>query len=111
MEDVTLGIILHAGNARSKCLLAIKEAKTGNFALANTYLQEAKDEVVLAHQIQTDLIHQEVCGEKIDLTLFMVHAQDHLMTTLTIRELAIELVDYMEKVEERLTGKGGESKT
>ncbi|OUZ16436.1 hypothetical protein A5868_001357, partial [Enterococcus sp. 12F9_DIV0723] len=34
---------------------------------------------------------------KSNISLLMVHAQDHLMNAITIKDLAIELVDILEK--------------
>ena len=33
-----------------------------------------------AHKTQTRLIQDEINGEKVDTSLLMIHAQDHLMT-------------------------------
>ena len=35
------------------------------------------------HKTQTRLIQDEINGEKVDTSLLMIHAQDHLMTALS----------------------------
>jgi PTS system cellobiose-specific IIA component len=42
------------------------------------------------------LIQEEAAGKQSEVTLLMVHAQDHLMNTMTIRDLAAEFVDLYE---------------
>ena len=46
-----------------------------------------------AHRSQTELIQGEARGEEKNLSLLLVHAQDHLMNAITIRDMAIEFID------------------
>lgn len=91
-ENVIMGIIMHGGNARSYAMQALQEARERNFDTANKLLEEASNELNLAHQIQTDLIQAEVRGEPVEVSLLMVHAQDHLMNAMTVRDLAQEII-------------------
>lgn len=103
MEERIMKLILHAGNARSDSFLAIKVAKNCEFEKAESLLTQARKETVKAHKYQTELIQKEASGEPQEISLLLVHAQDHLMTALAIRELASELVSLMVLVEERFT--------
>lgn len=89
-------IILYGGNARSSAMEAIQHAKEGNFAAAKEALNVAGKEFSQAHEIQTSLIQQEVAGNSVEVSLLMVHAQDHLMNAITVRDLAMELVELYE---------------
>lgn len=102
MEDTIMKIILHAGDARSKSLLALKSVKQGDFEKAKYLLEEARQSSVAAHKVQTELIQKEVSGETQTMTLLLVHAQDHLMTALSIRDVVLELINYFEVIEHRL---------
>lgn len=75
-------------------------AKQGDFTAARQKLQEAGDALNEAHHIQTSLIQNEVRGDKTEVSLLLVHAQDHLMNAMTIRDLAIEFVDLYETVKQ-----------
>lgn len=108
MEEIIMEIILNAGNARSKSLLAIKEAQKGAYEEANQLLDDAKIALNLAHKSQTALITAEVSGEPQVVSLLMVHAQDHLMTALTVRDLAIEIISYGKQMDERIDYLEGE---
>ncbi|QVL93763.1 PTS lichenan transporter subunit IIA [Bacillus velezensis] len=98
MEQTIFQIILHGGNGRSASMEAIAAAKRGDRAMAEEKLQEAARELTEAHHYQTELIQNEAGGEKTDMTLLMVHAQDHLMNAITVKDLAAELVEIYEKV-------------
>ncbi len=75
---------------------AIAAAKQGRFSEAREKLQQAGEELNQAHHIQTSLIQEEVKGVKREISLLMVHAQDHLMNAITVKDLATELVDLYE---------------
>jgi PTS system cellobiose-specific IIA component len=40
-----------------------------------------------------------VNGEKVDIPLLLIHAQDHLMTSMTTKDLAIEIVELHKKTQ------------
>ncbi|WP_020062942.1 PTS lactose/cellobiose transporter subunit IIA [Bacillus sp. 123MFChir2] len=97
-ETTAFHLILHGGNARSSAMEAIQFAKQGQLSEADGKLQEADSELKEAHRLQTALIQREAGGEKVELTLLFVHAQDHLMNAMTMRELASEFVDLYRKM-------------
>ncbi|MGJ7911469.1 PTS lactose/cellobiose transporter subunit IIA [Neobacillus sp. LXY-1] len=100
LESIIFQIILHGGNGKSSSMEAIYAAKEGDFKTAREKLQEAVDALNEAHHIQTSLIQGEVRGEKTEVSLLMVHAQDHLMNAITIKDMATEFVDLYETVKQ-----------
>jgi PTS system cellobiose-specific IIA component len=98
LEGIIFQIILHGGNGKSCSMEAIAAAKQGDIAGAREKLQEASDALNEAHHIQTSLIQGEVRGEKTEVSLLMVHAQDHLMNAITMKDLATEFVDLYETI-------------
>ena len=56
-------------------------------------MEKCNESVLKAHKVQTEVIRQELSGEKIVLSMIMVHAQDHLMTTLSERELILRMIE------------------
>ena len=105
MEEEIMTIILNAGDARSKCLLALKSARKGEFEKAKEQLKQVSQSMVLAHDVQTRLIQKEISGEKHEVSLLMVHAQDHLMTAMAIRDMVEEMVAYAEELDKRMEEK------
>ena len=104
IEEIVFEIILHGGNARALAYDALNAAEKGDFQQAKIHLKEAEEEIGLAHRIQTALIQKEAGGEKTEVSLLFVHAQDHLMTAISEKDLIIRMIKLYErlaKVEER----------
>ncbi len=99
--EAIMGLIMHGGDAKGKAVEAIRAAKIGNFSEAHELLQEANKALNTAHKSQTSLLTQEASGDSVELSLLMVHGQDHLMTALTYIDLAKEVVELYEKMAEK----------
>lgn len=93
MTEIAFQIILFAGNGKSSAMEAIQEAKEGDFKAADAKITEANEELSRAHRFQTDLLQQEARGDSKDINLILIHSQDHLMTSMTVRDLAIEIIE------------------
>ncbi|MGL6065112.1 MAG: PTS lactose/cellobiose transporter subunit IIA [Fusobacteriaceae bacterium] len=93
LEMVTMELVGNAGESRSLSFEALKHAKDGDFEKAKELLEESKKYSLLAHKVQSELIFEEANGKKIELGLLMVHAQDHLMTSILAREIIYELIE------------------
>ncbi|WP_342506377.1 PTS lactose/cellobiose transporter subunit IIA [Sporosarcina sp. FSL K6-2383] len=98
MEEQVMQIILHSGNAKSTAFEAIQVAKENDIEQANRLLEQANDELSNAHKVQTFLIQSEIRGEKVETSLLLIHAQDHLMNAITFKDLAGEFIALYEKV-------------
>jgi len=91
-ELVVMEIICNAGEARSLCYEALRLSREKDFSSAEGKLALAKDCLNKAHLMQTQLIEEDQGEGKVAMTLVMVHAQDHLMTTILAQEMATEMV-------------------
>ena len=98
MEEIILNIIMHSGEARSYSMEALAIAKTGDFDKAKELIIRADEELGYAHNSQTSLIQGEAANDKIEFSLLLIHSQDHLMTTMTFKDLAVELIEVHEKI-------------
>ncbi|WP_088042591.1 PTS lactose/cellobiose transporter subunit IIA [Bacillus sp. EAC] len=96
-ETEIFTLILHGGNGRSSAMEAIQAAKKGNMDLAREKLKEANEAINEAHHIQTTLIQSEIGGNPTVISLLMIHAQDHLMNAITVKDMAKEFVDMYER--------------
>ena len=105
IQMLSFTIILHAGNARSSSMEAITLAKSYEFEEAREKIEEANREFTAAHHHQTQLLTAEANGETNPVTVILVHAQDHLMTAMTVKELANEMIDMYEKMQTIEEGK------
>ena len=98
IETIAMELVGNAGEAKSLAFEALAQAKNKNFEKAKELLEESKQASLKAHHIQTDLICQEADGNKVEIGLLMVHAQDHLMTSILARELITEIISLYEKI-------------
>ena len=96
-ELIALNLISNSGVARTKAFEALSKARKGEFNEAKSLLKEAEESSLLAHKAQTELLQAEVNGEKLDYSIIMVHAQDHLMTSMLAKELIEEMVKMYEE--------------
>jgi len=96
-EEEIMSLIIHSGEARSYAMEAIAAAKEGKIEEAHDLIAKADEELGVAHNTQTSLIQAEAGGEKIPMSLLMVHAQDHFMTSMTLKDLAKELIEIHAK--------------
>ncbi|WP_042251790.1 PTS cellobiose transporter subunit IIA [Leuconostoc mesenteroides] len=100
IQVVAFEIILHSGNARTMVHKAFEAMREKKFKLSNENLKLSNDELLLAHKSQTNLLQEYAEGSHIDMEIILVHAQDHLMTTMTLREMAIEMQTLYEEVQD-----------
>lgn len=98
MEEMIFGIIVNGGDARSKAMTAIREAKLGNIERAKELVEEANNFLCKAHDIQTQLIQNEAAGNKTEMSLLMIHSQDHLMNAMTVKDMAIEFISMYSEI-------------
>ena len=98
MESI-MGLILHSGNTKSDCMEAIQLAKEGEIIAAKEKIDVANQSLVEAHHSQTALLTQEARGEKVEVSMMLIHAQDHLMNAITFRDLAKEMIELYERLD------------
>lgn len=100
LEIIIINIINSSGEARSFCMEAIGYAKKGETEKAKNAIEEANNKLSEAHKSQTSLIQEEARGEGKPISLLLVHAQDHLMNAITVRDMANEFIELYEIVKD-----------
>jgi PTS system cellobiose-specific IIA component len=98
-EQVIMLLIMHGGDARSASLKAIQAAESGAFDQAELFMNQAKESLGLAHEAQTKVIQEEIRGKSQKVGLLMVHAQDHVMNAMTVKELAEHLIRCQQQLQ------------
>lgn len=99
IQEIAFKIILDSGDARTMVHEAFALMRENSFEEAESKLDDANNSVMSAHKVQTKLLHDYANGEEVTMDVIMVHAQDHLMTTMTIREVALEMLNLYKKLE------------
>ena len=96
MDEVMLmkcfQIISSVGMARSCFVQAMEAARKGDFESAEKMMDEGNESLVAGHVEHTDLVQQEAAGNHVEVHLFLVHAEDQLMSAETCKIMAGELL-------------------
>ncbi|MGF7536171.1 PTS lactose/cellobiose transporter subunit IIA [Bacillus mexicanus] len=95
-EQISFQLILHSGNARSCVVQSLRAYKEENKEKADALISKADEDLSAAHDIHFQMIQKESGGEAAAFSLLLMHAEDHLMSTLTMKELVKELLDLFE---------------
>lgn len=93
LEGIVFNIISHAGSAKSLCFEALSKARLGEFKEAEDLINTAKNELYETHDIQNSMIQKEASGEKQEVSLLLMHAEDHLMSAMLAKDLIVELIE------------------
>lgn len=99
--QVAMQIIMFAGDARVKTMEALKALKNFDIADAKKKLQDGKEDLVKAHTVQTDALQAEARGEEVEFSLLFSHAQDTCMTVCSEMNIAEQLIDICEGIDQR----------
>ncbi|MDB1934540.1 PTS lactose/cellobiose transporter subunit IIA [Clostridium tertium] len=99
MEVIIFEIISQGGTAKGLAYEALAAAEEGDFDKAEELLKEANVCLGEAHKIQTDIIQAEARGEKTEVSVLFVHAQDHLMTAIEAKTLIEHIIKLHKKIE------------
>lgn len=98
--EAIMGLIMHGGDAKGNAVKAIRAAKKGDFEAAEVFLEQANQALNIAHKSQTALLAEEAAGQSIEVSLLMVHGQDHLMNAITFLDMAKETIDLYRRIEQ-----------
>lgn len=99
--EVAMKLIINGGSAKSSAFEAIRAAKKGQFTEADQKLNESDQFLIKVHNVQTQMLTAEANGVHAEVSLMMVHAQDHIMSAITFRDLAGEIVDLYKKLDSK----------
>lgn len=97
LNNISFEIVAYSGEARSHLLLALEKAKNGNFAECDALIASAETSLKEAHDAQMDVMKEEANSGTINMGFIMTHAQDHLMTSLLLKDIIGTLIDVYRK--------------
>ncbi|GFH42659.1 PTS dihydroxyacetone transporter [Lactococcus hodotermopsidis] len=104
MELIAFQMIAAIGESKSFIMQAIAKGRDNEIAAAKELLKEAGTKLAVAHNEHFGLIQKEASGEKVDFGILFMHAEDQLMTTGLMKDMAEQMIDMYEKMYE-LTAK------
>lgn len=95
---VAFSLIAEAGNAKSLAIQAINQGLNRKFTQAEDSIEECEQSLIAAHGKQTELLRGEMAGQPAEVTLMMVHAQDHLNGALLLKDLSKLLLEMSRQI-------------
>ncbi|EMF0518751.1 PTS lactose/cellobiose transporter subunit IIA [Enterococcus faecium] len=98
IELTAFSIISNVGMAKSLAIEALIDARKGKYNEAEKKMAEASEYFVKGHHAHTSLIQKEAAGEKVELSLIIMHAEDQLMSTETTKLLIEEMIEMFKQL-------------
>lgn len=92
LELVSFQLISNVGEARSALFEAMRVAREEYFEEADKLVMDAEDSLIKAHESHSSLIMQEASGDKVQISLLLMHAEDQLITTELLKGMAKEVI-------------------
>lgn len=92
LELVSFQLISNVGDARSSIFEALKASREERFEDADKFMVEADEALLKAQDSHSSLIMKEASGEKVEVSLLLMHAEDQLMTTEMLKAMAKEMI-------------------
>ncbi len=97
MQTVAFQMIATVGTAKSMYIEALQMAKKGEFDQADEMYKEADEIYSEAHSLHFDLVQKEAAGEELPFSLMLMHAEDQMLNTETIKLLIDEIIQLHKK--------------
>lgn len=98
LEQVCFEMIAANGSARSYFLEALMAAKEKNYGQADALMEEGEKMLSEGHHAHGGLLSREASGDKVQVDLLLVHAEDQMMAAETFRIMAKELIEIHKKL-------------
>lgn len=98
LEDFqnSFDMIYHAGNGKDELLKALHCAQEKDDEACKEHLKLAQIEINTAHSFHSSYLQELANGKSVQPDLIMMHAQDHLNSTMTIQILVTELIHMIQ---------------
>ncbi|NMB55818.1 MAG: PTS lactose/cellobiose transporter subunit IIA [Leptolinea sp.] len=80
------------GEAKSLALQAIALAREGKFEEAESTLEKTEEALAKSHESHARLLNYDAKNGDLKVTIFLVHAADHLASAETVTVLAREII-------------------
>ncbi|MFY0781192.1 PTS lactose/cellobiose transporter subunit IIA [Peribacillus simplex] len=104
MEAVAFQIISNVGTAKSLIMEALYEARDGKYESAEKKLKESRTHMLEGHHAHAGLIQQEASGQKVEISLLLMHAEDQMMSAETISDLVSEMIRMYREMRQNKNG-------
>lgn len=101
LEVVCFQIITAVGDARSSFIMAIAEAKKGNYSEAEKLIENGLKSYEEGHHVHLSLFNGELEKEFSANHILLMHAEDQLMSAEGFKILANEFIDLYKRLDNK----------
>lgn len=99
MEMLCFEIISNVGMAKSCYIEAVKLARTGGIEEGKAKIKEGEEFFLKGHRAHSKFIELDASDKLPNTRLILAHAEDQLMSTETIKLMALEFIYLYENFE------------
>lgn len=101
VQLIAFDLIAHAGDAFNHYFSAVELASDGQFDKADEEMLLGDQALNESHKSQTSMLTAEANNEDVAFSVILIHAQDHLMTTIMYSRIAKQMIELHKKITER----------
>ena len=94
---LAFSMIAYSGEATDYYMQALHARNENNNSKIEELLKKGDESLHKAHTQQMDLIVKEANADDVPYSLVMVHAQDHLMTAMLLKDLTQHFINLYKK--------------
>lgn len=98
LELVSFQIISNVGVAKSCYIEAMRLAENEKYDQAMEKIKEGDQSFLKGHEAHASLIQKEAAGETVTPTMLLMHAEDQLISTETIKIMCQEIIRLNEEL-------------
>lgn len=99
MEMICFNIISSVGMAKSSYVEAMRAAAQGDYDLCDAKMKEGDSYYSQGHDAHLDLVSQEMNGDKVEVSIILMHAEDQMMAAEVVRVMAEENIKMSKKIQ------------
>ena len=101
IEMTCFQIISSVGMARGSYIEAIDLANEGKFEEAEAKIKEGEEFFVQGHTAHAELIQKEASGNRVEVVLLLLHADDQLMSAENFKIIAEKFIALNKKLDNK----------
>lgn len=98
LESACFEIIATTGSAKSSYISAVQAAKSGDLGGAEKLVESGDETYLRGHEVHMKLLQREALGERPELSLILLHAEDQMMSAETFRVMAEDFIDVYRRL-------------
>jgi len=105
LQMIAFEMISIVGEAKAFYMDAVNLARENEMEEAKAAIHKGNEVFKAAHGKHFECIQKEASGEQLPFSILFMHSEDQLLSTETMREMAVQLVTVYEEMNKLKEGK------